>query len=80
MVTEADWKLWRVEDLRPYAELALDAFGVERMLFGSDWPVCTLAASYTEVVEAATQLTEHMTPSERDAVFGGNAQRLYNVR
>jgi L-fuconolactonase len=80
MVTEADWKLWRVEDLRPYAELALDAFGVERMLFGSDWPVCTLAASYTEVVEAAAQLTEHMTPSERDAVFGGNAQRLYNVR
>ena len=46
MVTEADWAAWSVDDLRPYAEVVLDAFGPERVLFGSDWPVCLLAASY----------------------------------
>ena len=53
MVTEAAWDTWTVDDLRPYAEVVLDAFGPERLMFGSDWPVCLLAAPYAAVVAAA---------------------------
>ena len=49
MVTEADWETWTVDDLRPYAETVLDAFGPDRVMFGSDWPVCLLAATYDAV-------------------------------
>ncbi len=79
LVTEADWSEWTVEDLRPYAEVVLDAFGPERVAFGSDWPVCTLAGSYAEVAAAAEELTAALTPDERDAVFGGTARRVYGL-
>src|SRR5262249_16422404 len=57
--------------LIPYYEMVLDAFGPHRMMFGSDWPVCTLSASYAEVVDAARSLTSGLSPSERTAIFGG---------
>src|SRR5262245_692918 len=57
MVTEADWSSWTVDDLRPYYDVVLEAFGPSRLLFGSDWPVCTLAASYDAVRLAAQELT-----------------------
>ena len=79
MVTEADWSRWTVEALRPYAEVVLDAFGPDRVLFGSDWPVCTLAATYDDVVAAAEQLVAGLDAHEREAVFGGNARAMYRL-
>jgi L-fucono-1,5-lactonase len=79
LVTEADWTRWQVADLRPYAETALDAFGPDRVMFGSDWPVCTLAASYAEVLQAARALTEGLSDAEREAIFAGTATRLYRL-
>jgi L-fuconolactonase len=79
LVTEADWRRWRVADLRPYADAALDAFGPGRLMFGSDWPVCTLAADYAAVLSAARDLTAGLSPAERDAVFGGTARRVYRL-
>ncbi len=79
MVTEAAWEEWTVDDMRPYAEVALDAFGPERVMFGSDWPVCLLAAPYGDVVHAALELTAGLSASERAAVFAGTARRLYGL-
>lgn len=79
LVTEADWGSWTVADLKPYADVVLDAFGPERVAFGSDWPVCTVAASYAEVVAAAEELTAGLTDAERDAVFGGTARQVYGL-
>jgi L-fuconolactonase len=79
MVTEADWTSWTVEQLRPYAETVLDAFGADRVLFGSDWPVCTLAAGYDAVVRSAEQLVEALGRGEREAVFGGAARTAYRL-
>lgn len=79
LVTEADWHRWQVDDLRPYAEVALDAFGPARLMFGSDWPVCTLAASYPDVIAAARDLTAELSPAEREAVFSGTATAVYGL-
>ncbi|MFI6348493.1 amidohydrolase family protein [Streptomyces sp. NPDC050560] len=79
MVTEADPAAWTVEALRPYAETVLDAFGPARVMFGSDWPVCTLAAPYTRVLDVALALTDRLAPAEREAVFAGTAARVYGV-
>jgi L-fuconolactonase len=79
MVTEADWRGWSVGDLRPYADHVIATFGPDRMLFGTDWPVCTLAASYEEVVSVAEQLVADLSDAERDAVFGANATRIYRL-
>jgi L-fuconolactonase len=79
MVTEAEWDAWNVGDLRPYAEIVLDAFGPERVMFGSDWPVCLLAAPYGDVVEAAAELTAGLSAPERAAVFSGTARRVYGL-
>ncbi|MBW8806990.1 MAG: amidohydrolase family protein [Catenulisporales bacterium] len=79
MVTEADLDNWTVADLRPYAEVALDAFGPERVMFGSDWPVSTLAADYARVVESTFELASHLTDAEREAVFAGTATRVYHL-
>ena len=62
LVTEASWQSWTLDDLRPYADHALSCFGSDRVLFGSDWPVCRLAATYAEVAEAAEALTESAQP------------------
>jgi L-fuconolactonase len=77
LVTEADWQRWRLEDQRPYADAALAAFGADRLMFGSDWPVCTLAASYDEVLAVARELTSDLSAGERDAIFAGTASRVY---
>jgi L-fuconolactonase len=79
LVTEADWTQWTVDDLRPYADVALEAFGPGRLIFGSDWPVCLLAASYSDVVKAAEELTSGLNETERGQVFGGNAARVYTL-
>jgi L-fucono-1,5-lactonase len=79
LVTEADLASWTVDDLRPYADTVLDAFGPDRLMFGSDWPVCSLAATYGEVMSAARELTAGLSISERDDVFGGTAIRTYGL-
>jgi L-fuconolactonase len=79
MVTEADWAGWTVEQLRPYASTALEAFGAARIMFGSDWPVCLLAASYGEVVDAAAALTAGLSEAEQADVFAGTAERAYRL-
>ncbi|MFD4599341.1 amidohydrolase family protein [Streptomyces sp. NPDC058464] len=76
MVTEADPASWTVDDLRPYADTVLDAFGPDRLMFGSDWPVCLLAGSYGEVFEAAIEL---IAPADRTAVFETTAARVYRL-
>jgi L-fuconolactonase len=80
LVTEADWTGWTVDQLRPYVEVALDAFGADRLMFGSDWPVCLLAAgSYGDVVDVARALTGHLSAAERAEVFAGTARRWYRL-
>jgi L-fuconolactonase len=79
MVTEADWETWTVDDLRPYVDRLLEWFGPDRLMFGSDWPVCTLAATYGEVHAAATELLADLSATERAAVFGGTAVNVYTL-
>ncbi|MEV4229074.1 amidohydrolase family protein [Streptomyces bobili] len=79
LVTEADWGSWTTEDLQPYADTVLDAFGPDRLMFGSDWPVCRLAADYAEVIATARKLTARLTPAERHQVFTGTAARTYGL-
>jgi L-fuconolactonase len=79
MVTEASWTDWKVTDLKPYADVVLEAFGPARVMFGSDWPVCLLAATYAEVVQAAEDLTTGLAPVDRDQIFGQTARRTYHL-
>ncbi|WP_328916937.1 MULTISPECIES: amidohydrolase family protein [unclassified Streptomyces] len=80
LITEADWEEWRPRDVLPYARHLLDVFGPERVLFGSDWPVCTLAGRYADVFALAEQATGSLARAERDGVLGGNAVRVYRLR
>jgi L-fuconolactonase len=80
MVTEASLASWTADDLKPYVRRAVEWFGPERSMFGSDWPVCLLAAPYERVVDALRYSVSDLNPAERDAVFGGNAIRLYRLR
>jgi L-fuconolactonase len=79
LVTEADPASWTVDDLRPYADVVLDAFGPHRLMFGSDWPVCTLAATYGEVRATADELIAGLGESERTEVFEATATRVYDL-
>ncbi|GAA3950595.1 amidohydrolase family protein [Streptomyces marokkonensis] len=79
MVTEADRRSWTVDDLRPYADTVLGAFGPRRLMFGSDWPVSTLAARYGDVLAATRELTGSLTAPERDEVWSGTARRIYRI-
>ncbi|MEV6957665.1 amidohydrolase family protein [Streptomyces sp. NPDC051207] len=79
LVTEADPASWTVAGLRPYTEVALEAFGPQRLMFGSDWPVCTLAAPYGAVLTAARELTAGLSEPERTAVFETTATRIYDL-
>jgi L-fuconolactonase len=74
LVTEADWNAWTPEQLEPYVSRVLGWFGPERCMFGSDWPVCLLAAPYRDVVEAARSLI-----GDNADVFGGTATRVYGL-
>ena len=80
MVTEADWQNWKPADLKPYVEAAMEAFGPERLMYGSDWPVCELAASYEQVHAALVEVLGPISDSERDAIFGGTAAKFYQLK
>jgi L-fuconolactonase len=79
LITEADWKNWTVRGLRPYADVLLDAFGPQRLMFGSDWPVCLLAGTYGQVVAAADELTAELSAAERAEIFSGTARAWYHL-
>jgi L-fuconolactonase len=79
LVTEATWGAWEIGELRPYVDRALEVFGPDRLLFGSDWPVCLLSASYETVTRTARSLTAALAETERAAIFGGTARRIYGL-
>jgi L-fuconolactonase len=74
LVTEADWTAWTAEQIAPYIELVVEWFGRERCMFGSDWPVCLLAASYAQVVDVVRQVV-----GDDEDVFGRTAERVYGL-
>jgi L-fuconolactonase len=79
LVTEADWHAWRPADLQPYVDRVLEIAGPERLLFGSDWPVCLLAARYGVVLATARSLIAGLSPSERAAILGATAIGVYRL-
>ena len=79
MLTEADWVSWKTEDLQPYLEVVLEAFGPERLMIGSDWPVCRLAGEYTPVMQLAIDFMQTHAPEHMDAFLGGNALAFYGI-
>lgn len=80
MVTEADLANWTAEGLRPYFDAALQAFGPDRLMFGSDWPVCLLASGYAEWFQTVASWASELSESERRGLFGGNAARAYQLQ
>jgi L-fuconolactonase len=79
LVTEANWTNWRIEDFIPYVDKALEYFGPQRMMFGSDWPVCVLAAPYEQVLEIINTLLADLSDVERELIFSGNASQFYRI-
>ena len=79
LTTEADWENWKAEQLRPYFEVALGAFGSDRVLFGGDWPVCTLATDYHRWVEMVAAVTTSATEADRKKLFQTNAEKFYCI-
>lgn len=79
LVTEADWLHWKPKDLKAVLDTVLEAFGPERLLFGSDWPVCLLATSYAKWLETLAVYFEGLSESQKEDIFGGNAIRFYDI-
>jgi len=79
LVTETDWQNWQQADLKPYLDVAVNAFGPHRIMFGSDWPVCLLAGAYEDVLGIVQAYFESCSPEEQNLFFGGNAVRFYNL-
>ncbi|MDA4136865.1 MAG: amidohydrolase family protein [Thaumarchaeota archaeon] len=79
LVTEADWNKWTNEDLKPYLRLALELFGTERLMWGSDWPVCLLASPYGRVLRATSDAIGPLNKSESEKIFYLNAKHFYNL-
>ncbi|HRI20061.1 MAG TPA: amidohydrolase family protein, partial [Panacibacter sp.] len=80
MVTEASWQGWKQEDYLPYIETVFNAFGTKRIMFGSDWPVCRLAASYDEVCGIAQHYVSKLSQDEQADFWGNNAVKFYNLK
>jgi L-fuconolactonase len=79
LITEADWRHWSFNDLVPYVQAALKAFGPDRCMFGSDWPVCKLAGSYREVIAGLRKALGPLEQQTTAAIFGGTADRFYRL-
>jgi len=80
LTTMADRSSWKVSDLRPYVDHLLSCFGVERVMFGSDWPVSLQAGSYARTVESARELVASLSSGEQEAALAGTARRVYRLR
>lgn len=79
MVTEADWKHWKQKDFAPYLDVVTEAFGMNRLMFGSDWPVCLLSCSYKKMKGIVDSYYQSFSESEKDAFYGGNALEFYDL-
>ena len=79
MVTEADWQNWKKEDFYIYLDVALNSFGIDRLVYGSDWPVCLVAAEYEEQLDIVKSYFQKLSLTEQDKIFGGNAVRFYRL-
>lgn len=79
LVTEADWRHWQPEDIIPYLDVALAAFGPSRLMIGSDWPVCLVASSYSRTLDVVKNYLQKHPAETRDAVLGGNAHRFWRL-
>jgi L-fuconolactonase len=80
MVTEAVWTNWTADDLRPFVHFVVDRFGVERVMFGSDWPVCLLAGSYRSVSAGLADALGPLSPDEESRIYRDNATSAYRLR
>jgi len=80
MVTEADWKNWKKEDFFPFLDVAFEAFGANRLLYGSDWPVCLLGADYQQVKNNLETYTNTLSATQQKQVWGQNAIDFYNIK
>lgn len=80
MVTEADWKGWQSADFAPYLDVVLEAFGPARLMVGSDWPVCLLAADYRMAIGLAEDYFARLSPAEQEKILGSNALAFYRRR
>jgi L-fucono-1,5-lactonase len=79
LVTEANWTAWTTADLRPYVHYAFELFGPERLMFGSDYPVCLLAASYDRVLDSFQEILKDLSSEDRDKIFSANAAQFYRL-
>ena len=79
LVTEADWKNWKSSDFEPYLDVALECFGKDRLMIGSDWPVCTVAASYSQVMNLVMEYLKKYPAEVRNAVLGENAEQFWKL-
>jgi L-fuconolactonase len=79
LVTEADWYRWKPADFTPFLDTAFECFGPDRLMFGSDWPVCLLAATYNQVRQTLAEYVEKNAPAARAKIFGDNAARFYGL-
>lgn len=79
LVTEANWNSWRVDDLRPFVDSALELFGADRMMFGSDYPVCLLAATYERVLDSFQEILKDLNDGDREKIFSTNAAKFYRL-
>ena len=80
MVTEADWKDWKQDDFTVYIDVIMDAFGINRVMFGSDWPMCLVAASYGDVLNIVTDYFSSFSADEQKLFFGENAINFYQLQ
>ena len=80
LVTEADWKNWKAADVFPYLDVIFEAFGPQRIMFGSDWPVCTLAGSYADVISLVQEYSRQLAAQELAEVWGGTSVKAYNLK
>jgi L-fuconolactonase len=79
MVTEAKWNQWKPSDFRPYLDVVFEAFGEDRLMFGSDWPVCLVAGSYGEVFGIVRDYIQPWPEASRQKILGTNAARFYGL-
>src|SRR5688572_4282152 len=79
MVTEAHWKAWTKDDFIPYLDVVVESFGPSRLMYGSDWPVCLVAASYDQVLGIVKSYFSEFSQQEQDLIFGKNAAEFYNL-
>jgi len=80
LVTEADWQAWKPEDMGPYLDVAFECFGPSRLMIGSDWPVCTVAAPYSQVMDVVKNYIDKYAAEERNAVLGANAAKFWKLK